>query len=151
MIYEQNTDYYPTHIFFSPNLIFFIHWWDKKIGKDKETLLKKGCVEKAKIFDFYLEETELVAFISCLESFIKNQFFKNRVLEINNFEAKIVFTKDKEPFLNIKQLNENEEIIQKNFSKVDANYILKCYQIATREYNLCFASSSPTRVTVSKY
>jgi len=140
--YEQYGDFFPEYISFGP-VAFFIHWWDQK---NEKVLIRKGCIKRASIFGFNLEEVELVVFISFLESFLKNQFY-NKEFTINNLKARVIFTKDKEPFLNIKQLTEDGEIIhQGNFNKLGANYILKCYQIATREYNLCFASFSPTRI-----
>ena len=145
-IYEQLSDYFPVHINFSQDVIFYIHWWDQEIDKNK--IIRKGCIEKASIFGFNLEERELAIFISLIESFLKNQFY-SREFTIDNLKARVIFSKNKEPLLNIKLLNEREEIThQKNFNKVEANYTLKCYQIATREYNLCFASSSPTRITI---
>ena len=145
-IYEQLSDYFPAYINFSQDAIFFIHWWDQ--GIDKNKIIRKGCIKKASIFGFNLEERELAIFISFIESFLKNQFY-SREFTIDNLKARVIFSKDKEPLLNIKLLNEREEIThQKNFSKIEANYIFKCYQIATREYNLCFASASPTRITI---
>ena len=146
-IYEQLSDYFPVHINFSQDVIFYIHWWDQEIDKNK--IIRKGCIEKASIFGFNLEGRELAVFISFIESFLKNQFY-SREFTINNLKARVIFSKDKEPLLNIRQFDEESREIkhQKNFSKVGANYILKCYQIATREYNLCFASSSPTRITI---
>ena len=153
-IYEQTGDYFPEYINFGQDVIFYIHWWDQK---DKNKIIRKGCIKEASIFDFNLEERELAIFISFIESFLKNQFY-GREFTIGNLKAKVIFTKDKEPLLNIKLLDilydDNGKITkqeikhQKSFSKVGANFILKCYQIATREYNLCFASSSPTRITI---
>ena len=141
-------DYYPERIECGSSIVFYVQWYEKVASesdsknnnKIRQIVAKKGCITGAKILGFEFNDAELLAFTSIIESFFKNQFVTNEEVKLLDFKARVILSNDK-ALLQIEYAG-----TKKTLNKVQCNLLLRCYQTATREYNLCFASSSPTRV-----
>ncbi len=142
--------YFPDTINFSSDIKFDILWFQTKVGiyEDKnnnqtETVyLRKGCISKAHIMGFDLADATLVAFMSLVESFLKNHLSTSKETQIIDITVKVITTNNEA----LLQVAYND--VKKTLNKATCNFILKCYQTATREFNLYFATSSPTKVMI---
>jgi len=138
--------HYPDKIDFGSSISFDIVWLKAQVGTYRNTsghiepsYAYKGCISKARILGFELEDAQIIAFMSLIESFIKNQLNTSKETKLLNITAKVITTNG-EALLQL--ANDN---IKKTLNKATCNYILRCYQAITKEYNLYFVSSSPTK------
>ena len=140
-------DYYPERIECGSNIVFYVRWYEKVASesdsknnnKIRQIVAKKGCITGAKMIGFEFNDAELLAFTSIIESFFKKQFVTNEEVKLLDFKARVILSNNKA----LLQIEYDDT--KKTLNKVQCNLLLRCYQTAIREYNLCFASSSPTR------
>jgi len=92
----------------------------------------KKTVIFANIFNFDISSSRMPAFMSIIEGFIKNHFKVGQSVSFANFEANVI-QKDDIVYLHIKDLENNT---QNTFTKVDCDYIFKCYEIVSKELSL---------------
>ncbi len=140
--------HFPNVIECGGSISFNIIWFEERQGtledkqdsrKFKSIITRKGCINKANILGFELEDAKLIAFTSLIESFLKNQLSTSKETKLLNITAKVI-TSNNEALL---QITYND--VKKTLNKATCNFILRCYQSALREYNLYFMSSSPTK------
>jgi len=138
--------HYPDVISFASDIKFFIVWLKSQVGTYRNasghiepSYAYKGCISKANIIGFELEDAKLIAFMSLIESFLKNQLNTSKETKLLNITAKVITTNG-EALLQLTSDN-----VKKTITKATCNYILRCYQAITKEYNLYFVSSSPTK------
>ncbi len=142
---EENP-HYPDEINFGSSISFDIVWLKAQTGTYRNTsghiepsYSYKGCISKAHIVGFELEDAKLIAFMSLIESFLKNQLNASKETKLLDMTAKVITTSG-EALLQL--ANDNNK---KTISKATCNFILRCYQATTKEYNLYFIASSPTK------
>ncbi len=140
--------HYPDRIDFGSSISFDIVWLKAQTGTYRNTsghiepsYAYKGCISKAHIVGFELEDAKIIAFTSIIESFLKNQLNTSKETKLLDIDitAKVITTNGEA----LLQLASNN--IKKTITKATCNFILRCYQAVIKEYNLYFISSSPTK------
>ncbi len=133
--------HYPDEISFGSNIKFDILWLQTQTGTYRDTsgnikpsYAYKGCIDKAHIAGFELVDATLVAFVSLVESFLKNQLSTSKETKVIDITAKVITTNGEA----LLQIAYND--VKKTLNKATCNFILKSYQTATREFNLYFAN-----------
>ncbi len=107
---------------------------EKQNIRDTNKIIKtyKKTIMSAVIFNFELYSSRIPAFISLIEGFIKNHFTVGQSVSFSDFQANVI-QKDGRVCLHIKDLENNT---QNTFTKIDCDYIFKCYELVSRELPL---------------
>ena len=107
---------------------------EKQNLRDTNKIIKtyKKTIMSAAIFNFQLHSSRIPAFISFIEGFIKNHFTVGQSVSFAEFEVKVI-QKDGKIYLHIKDLESNA---QNTFTKIECDYIFRCYELVSREIHL---------------
>ena len=107
---------------------------EKQNIRDTDKVIKtyKKTIMSAVIFNFKLYSNRIPAFISLIEGFIKNHFTVGQSVSFSDFQANVI-QKDGKVYLHIKDFENNA---QNTFTKIECDYIFKCYELVSRELPL---------------
>ena len=107
---------------------------EKQNIRDTDKVIKtyKKTIMSAIIFNFKLYSNRIPAFISFIEGFIKNHFTVGQSVSFSDFQANVI-QKDGKVYLHIKDLENNA---QNTFTKIECDYIFRCYELVSRELPL---------------
>ena len=140
----NSDEHLPNDIKFSDKIIFHTDYFSHsyKPGNRTDTITeKRGYLKSATIYGFDLSDAEIVTFMSILGSFLKNYFPTNRKLEIDDFTVQVLAL-NRQPTIEIQKAGFKKKEIDKFY----CGYIIDCYNIVKREFNIKSATMFYTKI-----